>query len=109
MPSYLWKCETCGDVERIYRMMKDCQLPPNLDPEEDCEHVWVKCLEMPKVLKESFVSGQRMKNDQTYANMAKASQLYCDSLDHRPESVERKEMEKEIRVLKGQTRQGEEK
>jgi hypothetical protein len=75
--------------------MKDSNVPP------DDEHEWVKLIEAPRVLKATFVDGQRMANDVGYNHLARASQLGVDKLEHRPGSPERKEMEREQRFLEG--------
>lgn len=105
MPTYLWECEECSQQERVFRSMKDYLVPPSEGESDNCSsvdgHVWMKQTENPMVLKASFVSGQRMKSDQSYADYAKSLELDCQLPNHRRNSEEYKEMKKESNRLKG--------
>ena len=83
------------------RSMADIDIPPEEDEEDECAHEWSRVLFAPKVMRESWPDGQRMKTDQSYANFARAAQLEVEKLDHRPGSTTRKDIEKEVRVLNG--------
>ena len=100
MPNYLWQCQTCEEVKRVQALISDRDIPPS--SKEECSHAWERILEMPRVMRESWPDGLRLQNNQDYANLAKSSQLDVDKLDHRPDSAERKDMEKESRALKGE-------
>jgi len=105
MPTYLWKCEECAAEVRISRSMDDYKVPPSEGECDSCDntdgHSWYKQIENPMVLKESYVSGQRMKSDQAYSEYAKSLEIDCKLQNYRRNSEEYKEMKKESNKLKG--------
>jgi hypothetical protein len=102
MPNYLWQCQNCEETKRLENVaMADRDIPP---PDGDeCTHAWARIFEMPMILKESFPSGHRNKNDQDYSNMLKASKLGTEMLKHRHGSEERELMVKEKHKLEGKS------
>lgn len=104
MPSYLWICKLCGQETRIHRRIADYMEPPREDEADLCaeqDHDWDKILETPKVLKESYLMGQRKKSDQAYSEYAKAAEIDCTLQNYRRDSEEYKERKKESDRLKG--------
>jgi predicted nucleic acid-binding Zn ribbon protein len=105
MPTYLWECEECDSTVRVHRSIGDYLQPPSEGECEPCNrdegHGWRKILETPKVLKASYVSGQRMKTDQSYSEYAKALEIDTQLPNYRRNSDEYKEMKKESNKLKG--------
>lgn len=104
MPSYLWVCDACEQEVRIHRSLDNYKDSPSDEEAQPCQkeaHSWRKQLEMPKVFKESYVSGQRMKSDQSYAEYAKSLEIDCKLPNYRRNSDEYKEMKKESDKLKG--------
>lgn len=110
MPLYDWTCDKCEAHINVMRPIKDCQKPPHGGDddwqESACEHEWRKLLAAPQVLRHSYLDGQRSssagRDGQEFAKMKRATELEVKAMGAKFGSEERKEINQEIRALKGQ-------
>lgn len=111
MPTYIYICqgegaggrkageerEACeGWVEKVLPMDERDNKPPC----PICEGPTYRSMEAPRVLRASFLDGQRSKTDQSFDRMKKASKLNIEAAGLPFMSEEREEIEAERDYLK---------
>lgn len=105
---YMWECSRCEVVIEIQRSMNDCRDEPKVTDEgwpedSDCQHDWIKSIQAPRVLRATYLDGQRSSSrseeGRIFRDIKQASELKVKRASMRKDSDDFKEATREIKRL----------
>lgn len=96
MPTYLWENKALEEIAEIFRPVAEMDTPP------DDREGWVRLLVAPRVLRQSFLDGQRAKSigrdGQNYRDLKEAAKLKVQAAETDSKS-EKKEINAAVKRL----------